>query len=459
MATLKLPQTQIVFADRPYPPKAIDSLFPLIKNRSGSPSLILTAQRATHRLMLFILETRPYAAGRLTDDRFEALTLQDYFKDLAEADPPTITLSETNPVLFKCLLVVTQKIPTTAGTTDLVNVEGLLNRLKTSKQEAVVSLRHADDLNLFYFAKGKLYEAYFADPASISKDSTPEDQFLEYAYTAASASPVAVQAYEDVRVGPAEDQELPWEESPEGIVGYFLKPRPELIFLSGESSVEKKTIRKRVFTLGRNPDSDLPIHDIQASRDHATIREAGGTFILEDKMSRNGTFVDNQKITTITLSDGNEIRIGRTRILFMEKPKEPGESASGGERGTGELLETTMLKMDEAVLQQAAAAIQPTQQKLSLKILNGPQQEMVIPLTGKLFIGRTKADINTNDPKVSRHHASIEEKADGYHFTDLNSTNGSFINDQPVQTKILAPGDIIRVGDTMLSVTEGESVP
>lgn len=44
-------------------------------------------------------------------------------------------------------------------------------------------------------------------------------------------------------------------------------------------------------------------------------------------------------------------------------------------------------------------------------------------------------------------------------MTLSRETNGSFINDQPVRTKILAPGDIIRVGDTMLSVTEGESVP
>jgi pSer/pThr/pTyr-binding forkhead associated (FHA) protein len=456
MPILKLPAIKTAFADRPCSEEVINSFFTSLQGRLEPTSLILTAPLSQDSLLLFILGNRPYAAGRLTGDRFEALTLRDYFKALSEAGYPAITLHETNPVLFKCLLVLVQKEPTITGTTDLVNVEALLKRLKTSKQEAVVSQKRDNELNLFYFAKGKLFEGYFADPSAVSKESAPDDQFLEYAYTATTAAPVTVESYEDIQVGPAEDHDLAWEETPVGIVGYFLKPRPELVFLSEGSTVEKKTINKKIFTLGRDPKSDILLNDTQVSRDHAVIRETGGAFILEDKASRNGTFVNDQKVGTIKLSDGDEIRIGRTRILFMDKPQEAAKAVPSQKAGPEAALEMTMLKMDEAVLQEAAVAVQPPRKGLSLQHLNGPQQGTITPLKGKMIIGRSKADINTHDPKVSRQHASIDENPDGFHFSDLNSTNGSFVNDQPVRAKILVPGDIIQVGDSRFKVMEGD---
>jgi pSer/pThr/pTyr-binding forkhead associated (FHA) protein len=454
MPPVQLPQTITVFAHRPYSPGVIDSLFELIRGHSGPTGWILIAESSNEHLLLFILQNRPYAAAQLTDDQFKPLSLHDYFQRLTAHPQPRLTLLSANPILFKCLLVLAQKLPTTSGTNDLVNIDSLLQQVKSSGKEVVVGLRRADEINLFYFLKGELQEAFFARPDSISKDSSIEDQFLEYAYSGKHSSPVIVQAYYHVRIEPSEDSDLAWEEWPGGIVEYFLRPRPELVFLAGGESVEKKVIAKSRFLIGRNLECDLTVQDTIASREHAVIRESQGKFMLEDLHSRNGTLLNGNKISTVTLTDGDEIRIGDCRIMFVEKSYE----TSKKQTVDLEKMDTTVIRLDDALLEEAAAALSPPPAKpakpvvLCLEMVEGDAVGTRYPLKDKTVIGRSKTDINTNDAKTSRHHAAIELKEDGYYFIDLKSTNGSFINDQEVRTKRLVAGDLIKIGDASFKV-------
>ena len=445
MITLKLPKTEVLFSNRPYSPKAINSLFSLVKNRSTPIGLILSADYQKSSIILFILENKPYASAKVLENGFESLAIRDFFVNLSKAEKPTLTLSAVNPVLFKCILVSVQKRPTTSGTSDLVNVEALLEQVKSSKRETVVTVRSGKDLNLFFFSNGKLTESCFAEPPSNPPDGTLEDQFLEFVYTAPSKSPVQLETFNDLKVNPAEDHDLEWDPSKEGLIDSFLRPRPELVFLS-EGSVTKKTIIKKKLILGRGQKCDIHISDIKASREHAILSEVGGRYILEDLNSRNGTLVNNQSISKVTLLDGDEINIGKARILFkMDLSQEtPSEN-----EGTMDLETTQMgianISGDSAV------------KEISLKLTNGPQKGIIIPLGKKLLIGRTKCDLNINDSKVSRNHATIEQDGSGYRFTDLKSTNGSEINDKPAKTKVLLPGDMIKIGETILQVIEKDS--
>jgi pSer/pThr/pTyr-binding forkhead associated (FHA) protein len=55
------------------------------------------------------------------------------------------------------------------------------------------------------------------------------------------------------------------------------------------------------------------------------------------------------------------------------------------------------------------------------------------------------------DEFASVHHAKIEPRRDGVWLTDLNSTNGTFVNGVKVtRPRKLSPGDVIRVGETDL---------
>lgn len=66
-----------------------------------------------------------------------------------------------------------------------------------------------------------------------------------------------------------------------------------------------------------------------------------------------------------------------------------------------------------------------------------------------LVIGReTAAGVCIADASVSRRHSKIEKKTEGFFITDLESLNGTFINDVPVKTRLLEHGDRVRIGDS-----------
>ncbi len=69
-------------------------------------------------------------------------------------------------------------------------------------------------------------------------------------------------------------------------------------------------------TVGRSRDNDIHLADERASRRHARIDLQQGTFVIIDLDSVNGTFVNGRRIQQQALSNGDEIRIGESRLRF-----------------------------------------------------------------------------------------------------------------------------------------------
>ena len=66
--------------------------------------------------------------------------------------------------------------------------------------------------------------------------------------------------------------------------------------------------------IGRQ-DGDLVVEDPEVSRRHAVLRRSGGSVVVEDLDSTNGTFVNGERIRSpITLGPGDQVRVGRTML-------------------------------------------------------------------------------------------------------------------------------------------------
>lgn len=73
----------------------------------------------------------------------------------------------------------------------------------------------------------------------------------------------------------------------------------------------------KILTFGRDEQSTIRIDNKLASRRHAEIRYEGGDYILSDKNSQNGTFVDGKRLTTYhVLHSGEQITIANQNFLF-----------------------------------------------------------------------------------------------------------------------------------------------
>ena len=72
-------------------------------------------------------------------------------------------------------------------------------------------------------------------------------------------------------------------------------------------------------TIGRSPDCGIFLDDVTVSRRHAVLVEENGRFAIEDQGSLNGTYVNRRRVESAELQDGDELQIGKYRLIFLSK--------------------------------------------------------------------------------------------------------------------------------------------
>jgi serine phosphatase RsbU (regulator of sigma subunit)/pSer/pThr/pTyr-binding forkhead associated (FHA) protein len=77
------------------------------------------------------------------------------------------------------------------------------------------------------------------------------------------------------------------------------------------------TIDRPLFTIGRRSAADLQIVSTDVSREHAEVARDGDRYLLRDRGSRYGTFVNGEQVTECPLSHGDRVRLGRTDAVEL----------------------------------------------------------------------------------------------------------------------------------------------
>jgi hypothetical protein len=89
-----------------------------------------------------------------------------------------------------------------------------------------------------------------------------------------------------------------------------------------------------------------------------------------------------------------------------------------------------------------------------LAVTSGPANGEVFRLAKpRLIIGRQGADIPLNDPEISRHHCLLEVRDTFINLKDLDSTNGTFCDQERVRAAMLGDGSEFRIGESRIRVS------
>jgi predicted component of type VI protein secretion system len=96
--------------------------------------------------------------------------------------------------------------------------------------------------------------------------------------------------------------------------------------LNGDLIERRPLPRGQGLTIGRSPENDLAIRDINLSRRHCEVEDVGGRWRLVDAGSKNGTYVDGHRRDRVDLDDGTAFRIGRTIVTFRAADLAAGEA-------------------------------------------------------------------------------------------------------------------------------------
>jgi hypothetical protein len=97
-----------------------------------------------------------------------------------------------------------------------------------------------------------------------------------------------------------------------------------LVVKRGPNAGSRFLLDSDLTTAGRHPESDVFLDDVTVSRRHAEFHRQGESFAVRDVGSLNGTYVNRERIEEAALSGGDEVQIGKFRLVFLTSPHAAG---------------------------------------------------------------------------------------------------------------------------------------
>lgn len=206
-------------------------------------------------------------------------------------------------------------------------------------------------------------------------------------------------------------------------------------------------------TIGRQEGNDIVVENLAVSSHHAKVDSIGDKFLLTDLQSKNGSFVNNELVSTHWLKHDDIITIGKHTLVFAYAE---GESQPAG---TGDdAMEHTMIldtnKYRGMLAKKGAKAAPQKQEKKQigvLSFLSGNEGEM--ELTKKLIkIGKNSScDIVVSGLLVGQTSATISQRPNGYFLSYVEGMSKPKVNGKAVKESVLLKEfDEIEIGSVKM---------
>jgi ABC-type multidrug transport system ATPase subunit len=195
------------------------------------------------------------------------------------------------------------------------------------------------------------------------------------------------------------------------------------------------------YRIGRDEQADIPLIDARVSWEHAVLRAEGPVWVLEDRGSRNGTFVGAERVGRLEINAPYAVHFGHPEdgpVLRFELAAAPVFPDMGRRAEVRPASgDTTFLP---GVLREPTSRVR-IQSKV-MKIGRRPDNDIVV-----------------SDLGVSKQHAELRLSPTGrYQIIDLGSHNGTFVNGTRVNQSELTENDIIAIGHATFRLVGGELI-
>jgi pSer/pThr/pTyr-binding forkhead associated (FHA) protein len=206
------------------------------------------------------------------------------------------------------------------------------------------------------------------------------------------------------------------------------------------------------FTIGRKAENDVVIDNLAVSGYHAKIDAVGDVFLLTDLQSKNGSFVNDRRITAHQLAHGDEITIGKHKLVFSWNEAETPQPAHGEA-----MDETMVMDTDEyrdLLKQSEAQPSDPMKDSVAvLSLLAGGSGD--IGISKKLFkIGKSpSSDLQVQGFWVGQTAATISQRPGGYYLNYVEGIAKPKVNGKVVKdTLMLKEFDMIEIGKAKMQI-------
>jgi pSer/pThr/pTyr-binding forkhead associated (FHA) protein len=133
----------------------------------------------------------------------------------------------------------------------------------------------------------------------------------------------------------ASDTDVGYEPETDSAAVDALPPGTALLLVKrGPNAGSRFLLDSDLTTVGRHSDSDIFLDDVTVSRRHAEFYRRGTGFVVRDVGSLNGTYVNRERIEEIALGGGDEVQVGKFRLVLLVGPRHAQDTAGmGGAQG------------------------------------------------------------------------------------------------------------------------------
>jgi pSer/pThr/pTyr-binding forkhead associated (FHA) protein len=191
-----------------------------------------------------------------------------------------------------------------------------------------------------------------------------------------------------------------------------------LVRLDGGPAGQRVRLDRPITIVGSKSHAHLRIISPQVSGSHAILLNLGNNIYVRDLMSRTGVLVNERPVSEARLKFGDVVRFGDVRFRFT----------------------------DSNLLRQPLSEQRAAPGELRI---NGKRPTRIDSLL--FVIGRkTPADLVLEGEEVSKAHAVLYEHDGQRMIRDLESRDGTFVNDEKIRSAVLQDGDVVRIGGIKL---------
>jgi pSer/pThr/pTyr-binding forkhead associated (FHA) protein len=132
-----------------------------------------------------------------------------------------------------------------------------------------------------------------------------------------AADPSATMTFRGPSQAEASEEPRPLNDADAAAVDALPAGSALLVVQRGPSAGSRFLLDTDVVTAGRHPDSEIFLDDVTVSRRHAEFRRGPDGFRVRDVGSLNGTYVNRDRIDDVVLQGGDEVQIGKFRLVFF----------------------------------------------------------------------------------------------------------------------------------------------
>ena len=446
MPSPRFPATATLLDAKRCPLDKFDALFTKITQERRIRDGYFVHDHPDEARVLFVVNGSPYGAGRVTGEACTFSEIHEFFTAYAERPASPLSFFVADKRLLLGLMVLFRHRPALTFTTSAADISEVLETLVQRQTDQILALRSGGEWALSLCTKGRPVANFFAS-AGAPGVPAPVEQLETYVQSRADG--VALDVYEETRVGPAGDVILVTPETRGRLADVFLtvaaRVREEEMAVAPvlEASPAELPEAPPVALL------DVAPVDVPATSADGLLA-APPAMLLEELAEEPLTIEAEEPAPVPQQADASieELTEAPPASLELEAPPASAEP---------ELPPLELETPPPSTPAAAEASPPPEPVAPPAPVHKGPIPEVVLMVgdkqlgvfsltAGEATIGRTPGNtIVIDNAGVSRRHAVIRVKGDKVVIEDLGSANGTFVRGQRIEEYELRDGDEIAI--------------